>query len=190
MYSKHRKRRSSSLNGEHKRRRLAASRAQQRRSLHQTVQHDHDINNESPQQTLDPSVQHLTTTTLLPVEDNADHNESQESLTQSTPLPDALQESLIPNASGPRVIEQNLTSHIQYAARVFSPQVPEFSLGLMDVVCDFCLALRFRGEAKNCCHNGKVSLPPSLPYPTYLMPLFIANNSQSKNFFSKYQKLQ
>ncbi|KAF2345653.1 hypothetical protein FHG87_023591 [Trinorchestia longiramus] len=47
--------------------------------------------------------------------------------------------------------------------------------GAMDVLCQFCGALRFQREQLNCCHNGKVSLPPLQEYPENLRLLFDAD---------------
>ena len=52
----------------------------------------------------------------------------------------------------------------------------------MDVVCQFCGAYRFRGEELNCCHNGKVLLPPLPEYPPEFQQLLTSNNEQSRNF--------
>ena len=52
----------------------------------------------------------------------------------------------------------------------------------MDVVCQFCGAYHFRGEQLNCCHNGKVLLPPLPEYPPEFEQLLTSNNEQSRNF--------
>ena len=45
------------------------------------------------------------------------------------------------------------------------------------------LALRFPSEPLNCCHNGKVSLPPLGEYPSPLKDLFTGSNTtESCNF--------
>ena len=36
----------------------------------------------------------------------------------------------------------------------------------MTMLCPHCLALRFEGEALNCCHNDKASLPSLSNYPS------------------------
>ena len=52
----------------------------------------------------------------------------------------------------------------------------------MDVRCQYCGALRFEREQLNCCHNGKVSLPPLQEYPEILRLLFYADNAEGSNF--------
>ncbi|KAF2368867.1 hypothetical protein FHG87_000374 [Trinorchestia longiramus] len=53
--------------------------------------------------------------------------------------------------------------------------------GAMNVRCQFCGALRFQREL-NCCHNGKVSLPPLQEYPENLRLLFDADGAEGSNF--------
>ncbi|KAF2365059.1 hypothetical protein FHG87_004187 [Trinorchestia longiramus] len=52
----------------------------------------------------------------------------------------------------------------------------------MDVRCQFCGASRFQREQLNCCHNGKVSLPPLQEYPKKLRLLFDADGAEGSNF--------
>ncbi|KAF2345554.1 hypothetical protein FHG87_023690 [Trinorchestia longiramus] len=54
--------------------------------------------------------------------------------------------------------------------------------GAMDVRCQFCGALRFQREQLNCCHNGKVLLPPLQEYPENLRLLFDADGAEGSNF--------
>ncbi|KAF2355516.1 hypothetical protein FHG87_013728 [Trinorchestia longiramus] len=54
--------------------------------------------------------------------------------------------------------------------------------GAMDVRCQFCGALRFQRERLNCCHNGKISLPPLQEYPENLRLLFDADGAEGSNF--------
>ncbi|KAF2369120.1 hypothetical protein FHG87_000128 [Trinorchestia longiramus] len=54
--------------------------------------------------------------------------------------------------------------------------------GAMDVRCQFCGALRFQREQLNCCHNGKVSLPPLQEYSENLRLLFDAHGAEGSNF--------
>lgn len=75
-----------------------------------------------------------------------------------------------------------------FVARVFPPDVLEFSLGKLDRVCKFCEALRFPGEANNCCHNGKVSLPAPRPFPPEFRSLFLRESPQSNNFFDNIRR--
>ena len=56
-------------------------------------------------------------------------------------------------------------------------------LGPMTRVCQHCQALRFSSEPINCCHNGKVSLPPLGDYPSPLKDLCTGSNTaESSNF--------
>ena len=57
-----------------------------------------------------------------------------------------------------------------------------YYIGAMDVRCQYCGALRFEREQLNCCHNGKVSLPPLQEYPEILRLLFYADNAEGSNF--------
>ena len=43
--------------------------------------------------------------------------------------------------------------------------------------CQHCQALIFPIESLNCCHNGKVSLPPLGEYPSPLKDLFTGSNT-------------
>ncbi|KAF2356072.1 Helitron helicase-like domain [Trinorchestia longiramus] len=54
--------------------------------------------------------------------------------------------------------------------------------GAMDVQCKFYGALRFQREQLNCCHNGKVLLPPLQEYPENLRLLFDADGAEGSNF--------
>jgi len=57
----------------------------------------------------------------------------------------------------------------QYAARRPNADVHLLYTGAMDVICSFCEALRFPNERLNCCHSGKIALPPLQPYPEQLI---------------------
>ena len=63
----------------------------------------------------------------------------------------------------------------------FIPTHAPISIGLMDQKCPFCEAYRFIDEKLNCCHNGKVSLPP-LFCPDTLRNLYTQNDTESKTF--------
>ena len=75
-----------------------------------------------------------------------------------------------------------------FAARLFPPDVPEFALGKLDEVCEFCEAFRFHGEARNCCHNGKVQLPAPRPFPPEFNSLFLRESPQSANFLDNIRQ--
>ncbi|XP_064643098.1 uncharacterized protein LOC135497266 [Lineus longissimus] len=76
----------------------------------------------------------------------------------------------------------------RFIARQFPSQIETFRLGPMSETCKDCAALRFSSENFNCCHNGKVSLPPLPPYPPELQNLFMANDAQSKNFMENIRQ--
>lgn len=52
----------------------------------------------------------------------------------------------------------------------------------MSQSCEYCHALRFPQESLNCCHNGKVRLPPLSNYPDELKELILGSSVQAKNF--------
>ncbi|KAF2351354.1 hypothetical protein FHG87_017890 [Trinorchestia longiramus] len=49
----------------------------------------------------------------------------------------------------------------------------------MTVRCEYCDTLRFRNENKNCCYNGKVSVPALQPYSEALRDLLEGNDQES-----------
>ena len=53
----------------------------------------------------------------------------------------------------------------RFIGRVYAPNVDPFSVGKMEKECGFCGPLQFPNEKSNCCHKGKVVLPPLAPYP-------------------------
>ena len=70
-------------------------------------------------------------------------------------------------------------------ARNLSPgeQVEPFYLGPMTRRCEYCSALRFETESKNCCQNGKVKIADlSSPYPEELKSLLTGCHEYSKHF--------
>ena len=71
---------------------------------------------------------------------------------------------------------------VQFLARRFPLQVDPFSIGTLTTKCSFCNALLFQKENHNCCHKGKVKLPPLAPYPTELKDLFTTDTPQAQNF--------
>ena len=48
--------------------------------------------------------------------------------------------------------------------------------------CPLCRALRFQSEPLNCCHNGKVNLPPLGVFPSALKSLFTDSTELATNF--------
>ncbi|KAF2359583.1 hypothetical protein FHG87_009653 [Trinorchestia longiramus] len=68
--------------------------------------------------------------------------------------------------------------------------IEPFDISEMNVRCEYCDALRFRNEDKNCCHKGKVSVPALQPYPEALRDLLERNDQESTSFRKKHQELQ
>lgn len=83
---------------------------------------------------------------------------------------------------------ENVPRVEQYVGRQFPPQVQPFSIGKMDVTCGFCGAHRFEKEKLNCCHNGKVMLPPLPDYPMEFKELLTSNSEQSKHFLGQIRQ--
>lgn len=88
------------------------------------------------------------------------------------------------------VIEQRrIVEHLPrtyFAARLANSEISDSSIGNMDKVCRYCVALLFKSEIKDhssriCCHNGKISLPP-IDVPPFLQNLIESNNQQSKDY--------
>ena len=48
-------------------------------------------------------------------------------------------------------------------------------IGAMDSQCSFCDAVQFHRESINCCHGGKISLPPLCPIPVAIYNLLTAD---------------
>jgi len=56
-------------------------------------------------------------------------------------------------------------------------------IGNMDIVCEYCRAMKFRGETKGmCCNNGKVKLPNVDNPPEPLNSYLYGNTVISKHF--------
>ena len=69
-----------------------------------------------------------------------------------------------------------------FIGRRYPPTVARYTIGQMNIACNFCQALRFPQESMNCCHNGKVTLAPLAPYPEAFHSLLTRNDDQAKNF--------
>lgn len=66
---------------------------------------------------------------------------------------------------------------------------PCVTIGPMDVVCQYCNALRFSNETPGlCCAGGKVKLPPLTPPPEPLRSLLYGEAQQSKHFLANIQQ--
>ena len=63
-----------------------------------------------------------------------------------------------------------------------------FYVGEMNVICRHCQALRFPRESLNCCHNGKVSLPPLQEHPVIFRQFFYGDNREASNFRNKIRR--
>ena len=57
-----------------------------------------------------------------------------------------------------------------------------FHAGTMSETCVDCLALRFKGELKNCCQNGKVTLEQLGTYPITMNKPLTGDDLDSKHF--------
>ena len=77
---------------------------------------------------------------------------------------------------------QDMPQMPTFVGRSFPPQVSAFSLGPMDLTCPDCHALRFPGELFNCCHKGKVELPPLGPCPPEFRELLSLTDARSQHF--------
>ncbi|KAF2366705.1 hypothetical protein FHG87_002532 [Trinorchestia longiramus] len=64
-----------------------------------------------------------------------------------------------------------------------------FDTGEMNVRCEYCDARRFRNEAKNCYHNGKVSVPVLQPCPE-AQEIYLREIIKSLLHSKKKQELQ
>jgi hypothetical protein len=58
----------------------------------------------------------------------------------------------------------------------------------MDNACNHCNALHFKGENINCCHSGKVDLPPLAPYPAEFRAMLTSNDADSKHFLDSIRQ--
>ncbi|AEE09607.1 putative DNA helicase [Cotesia vestalis bracovirus] len=66
---------------------------------------------------------------------------------------------------------------------------PSVCIGQMDVVCEYCGALKFSGETPGlCCLNGKVKLPLLTPPPEPLYSLLCGETQESRHFLANTQK--
>jgi hypothetical protein len=88
----------------------------------------------------------------------------------------------VPGVRPRRRLQQQAPQEQEFIGRQFPPQVDTYRVGAMDVVCQFCGAHRFPREELNCCHNGKVLLPPLPEYPPEFEQLLTSNDEQSRNF--------
>ena len=75
-----------------------------------------------------------------------------------------------------------------FEGRVFPTAVSPFSLGPMNKICPHCQAFRFLEESNNCCHNGKVELPPLADYPSELKEMILGQGESSKHFIRDIRK--
>ena len=65
---------------------------------------------------------------------------------------------------------------------------PRFSLGPMNVKCQYCGSLSFHNEKYSCCQNGKVLLQLWSEYPEELKQLMTGNSNAAKNFRKHIRK--
>jgi hypothetical protein len=69
-----------------------------------------------------------------------------------------------------------------YVARRNPPDCAPFNIGAMSFQCQYCQAFRFYKEKLNCCHQGKIVLPPLTEYPDELKHYFINGDPIATNF--------
>jgi hypothetical protein len=66
---------------------------------------------------------------------------------------------------------------------------PQLCIGRMSVVCSYCDAFKWAGEASGmCCFNGKVKLPSLQPPPEPLESLMSGATAASKHFLENIRK--
>lgn len=66
---------------------------------------------------------------------------------------------------------------------------PSVCIGQMDVVCEYCGALKFSRETPGlCCLNGKLKLPLLTPPPEPLYSLLCGETQESRHFLANTQK--
>lgn len=66
---------------------------------------------------------------------------------------------------------------------------PSVCIGQMDVVCEYCGALKFSGETPGlCCVNGKVKLPVLTPPQEPLYSLLCGETQESRHFLANTRK--
>ena len=75
-----------------------------------------------------------------------------------------------------------------FKGRLFPPNIQKFVIGRMDQECIHCEALTFPGKKLNCCHSGKVDMPPVTQYPEQLRGLLTANDATSRHFLDNIRK--
>lgn len=80
------------------------------------------------------------------------------------------------------------------SAMNYDPSIPYkddriVSIGTMSVVCEHCLALKFKDESKGmCCLQGKVKLEEILPPPEPLHSLLTGDHPKSKQFMRNIRR--
>ena len=106
--------------------------------------------------------------------DAAQHSQHRENETQAE-----RQERLTADAA-----QHRQKRNVEYlnTARHRHPIIPPFYSGPMTTICPHCRSLRFRNEPLNCCHNGKVDIPPLSQYPVALHQLLTVRSPQATNF--------
>ena len=75
-------------------------------------------------------------------------------------------------------------SSAQHRLALGGSHLDRLYIGPMDSRCGFCGAFQFHGESVNCCHGGKVSLPPLHPVPVTLYNLLTLDTEEVHHFRS------
>lgn len=70
-----------------------------------------------------------------------------------------------------------------YDARFAYDNLQVINIGKMNIICNYCNALRFPGESKNmCCSSGRVSMPQCNTLPEPLHSLINNTHEKSSKF--------
>lgn len=85
---------------------------------------------------------------------------------------------------------KQLTNHaFHYNSSIAYENLQQINIGKMNIICNYCNALRFPGESKNmCCSSGRVCLPQSKSLPEPLQSLLNNTHEKSKTFLPFLRK--
>lgn len=77
----------------------------------------------------------------------------------------------------------------QYNCTIDYSKLPCLTIGPMDLLCQYCKALKFHSETPGlCCAGGKVKLPPLTPPPEPLRSLLTGDSPEAGHFLTHVQK--
>ena len=69
-----------------------------------------------------------------------------------------------------------------YRVALSDSEVDHLYKGALNSQCGFCGALKFHWESINCCHSGKVSVPPVQAVPTTTHTFLTADTEEGHHF--------